>query len=97
LIEKCDVIKQNRRLISAAGLALRSSVVDVSEAAIASLLTQSALTLALRDKRGLALRWAKVVLWSNTILTSHEAGSKEGIVDFAIHIAFQEVALGLHW
>jgi len=45
----------------AAGLALPSSVIDASGAAIASLLAQSALALTSHDMRGLALRGAEVV------------------------------------
>jgi len=52
--------------------------------------------LSLAGHRGLALRWAKVILWSKTILASQEAGSREEIVNFAIHIAFEEAALGSH-
>ena len=75
-------------------LAPPNNVDDVSGSIAASLLAQNALALASWDRRGLALRGAEVVLWSKTVLASHEAGPRKGIVDFIIHIVFEEVALG---
>jgi len=77
----------------AASLALPNNADDVSGAAVASLLAQSVLGFASRGRRGLALRRAEIVLWLETILASHEAESREKIVDFATHIAFEEAIL----
>ena len=49
-----------------------NSADDVSGAAVASLLAQSALTLASRDRRDIVLQRAEIVLWSETILASYE-------------------------
>ena len=46
----------------AMGLILPASVVDANDAAVASLLAESALALSSRDRRGLALRRAEIVL-----------------------------------
>ena len=70
------------------------SAIDVSEAAVALLLVQSALALASQNRQGLALRGAEIVLWPETIIASHEAELREGIVDFTTYIAFEEVVLG---
>jgi len=78
----------------AASFALPSSVDDVSEAAVTSLLAKSALALASRDRRGLALQRAEIVLWLEAILASHEAKSREELVDFTTYIAFEEAILG---
>ena len=75
-------------------LALPNNVDDVSGSVAASLLAQNALALASRDRLGLALRGAEVVLWSKTMLASHEAESREGLVAFATHITFEEVIVG---
>ena len=69
-----------------ASLALPDSADDVSGVAVALLLAQDVLALASRDRRGLALPRAEIVLWSETILASHEAESREEIVDFTTHM-----------
>ena len=81
-------------LPQAAVLALPTSADDVSGAVVASPLAQSVLALASRDRRGLALRGAEIVLWFETILVSHEAESREELVDFATYITFEEIVLG---
>jgi len=87
-------------LLLAASLALPNSVDDISGAAVASLLAQSAIALASRDKRGLDLCSAKIVLQSETILASQEAESRDlslashETIDFAIHIGLTKAVLG---
>jgi len=79
---------------------LPNSADDISGAAVASLLAQNALALVSRDRRGLALWRAEIVLQSETILASQEAESRDlslasrGTTAFAIHIALAEAVLG---
>ena len=82
-------------LPQAAVLALPNSADDISGVVVASLFAQSALALASWDRKGLALQGAVVVLWSKTMLASHEAESREGLVDFATYITFEEVVVDL--
>ena len=81
-------------------LALLNSVDDVSGAVVASLLAQSTLVLASRDRRDSALWRAELVLQSETILASQEAESRNlslvshETTDFTTHITLPGGVLG---
>ena len=61
-LQRVELASHDEAVWVAVSLALPNSADDVSGAAVASLLAQSALALASRDRRGLALWRAKIVL-----------------------------------